>query len=248
MNQPVKAVVLAAGKGTRLQTEGITLPKVMRQAAGKPLLHYVLQALSFLPQEDVILVVGYGKDDVLSAYPDYPHAEQTEQKGTGHAVASAAQLLQDFAGDVLVCCGDMPLMKRESYEALVRRHQEEGNTCTLLSGVAEEELPYGRVLRDAGGNFSHIVEDKDATPEEKAVRELNAGVYVFRCQPLLEALKHLRCENAQGEYYLTDVPALLMAEGGKVDACPACTPREMLGVNTPRQLMEVETILNGKEG
>lgn len=248
MKQSVKAVVLAAGKGTRLQTKGITLPKVMRQAAGKPLLHYVLQALSFLPQEDVILVVGYGKDDVLSAYPDYPHAEQIEQKGTGHAVASAAALLEGFEGDVLVCCGDMPLMKRESYEALIRRHQEAGNVCTLLSGVSEEELPYGRVLRTPDGAFSRIVEDKDATPEEKAVRELNAGVYVFRCKELLNALTQLRCDNAQGEYYLTDVPALLMQGGGKVDACPACTPTEMLGVNTPAQLQEVEDLLNGKEG
>ncbi len=247
MKRQVKAVVLAAGKGTRLQTEGITLPKVMRQAAGKPLLHYVLDALSFLPKEDIILVVGYGKDDVLAAYPDYPHALQAEQKGTGHAVASAEEQLKDFDGDVLVCCGDMPLMKRESYEALVRRHQEAGNACTLLSGMAEEELPYGRVLRDENGGFSRIVEDKDATPEEKAVRELNAGVYVFRCQPLLEMLHRLRCDNAQGEYYLTDVPALLMQEGGKVDACPACTPREMLGVNTPQQLQEVEDVLNGKE-
>ena len=167
MEHTCKAVVLAAGKGTRLQTEGITLPKVMRQAAGKPLLHYVLSALNFLPQEDVILVVGYGKEDVLAAYPDYPSAEQTEQKGTGHAVASAAHLLQDFDGDVLVCCGDMPLMKRESYESLLQRHRQQNNVCTLLSGLSEEELPYGRIIRDSEGRFLRIVEDKDATAEEK---------------------------------------------------------------------------------
>lgn len=247
MEQNCKAVVLAAGKGTRLQTEGITLPKVMRLAAGKPLLHYVLSALSFLPRQDVILVVGYRKEDVVSAYPDYPHAEQIEQKGTGHAVASAAAELEGFEGDVLVCCGDMPLMKKESYEALLDRHRREGNVCTLLSGVSDEPLPYGRVIRDSAGTFLRIVEDKDATPEEKAVRELNAGVYVFRCAPLLSALKELRCDNAQGEYYLTDVPALLLRRGGKVDACPACTPREMLGVNTPQQLQEVEDLLLGKE-
>lgn len=243
MESNCKAVVLAAGKGTRLQTEGITLPKVMRQAAGKPLLHYVLTALDFLPREDTILVVGYGKEDVLAAYPDYPSAVQAEQKGTGHAVASAAPLLEGFDGDVLVCCGDMPLMKRESYQALLRQHREQGNVCTLLSGTAEEELPYGRIIRDEQGAFCRIVEDKDASAAEKQVRELNAGVYIFRCRPLLNALGQLKCDNAQGEYYLTDVPALLRKEGGRVDACPACTPGEMLGVNTVRQLREVEDVL-----
>ncbi|MCI8594154.1 MAG: NTP transferase domain-containing protein [Oscillospiraceae bacterium] len=243
MEQELKAVVLAAGKGTRLQTEGVTLPKVMRQAAGKPLLHYVLTALNFIPQENVILVVGYRKEDVLAAYPAYPSAEQTEQKGTGHAVASASPLLEGFDGDVLVCCGDMPLMKRESYEALVRQHRESGSACTLLSGISEEELPYGRVIRDGAGKFLRIVEDKDATPEEKAVRELNTGVYVFKCAPLLAALGKLKCDNAQGEYYLTDVPALLLKEGERVDACPACSVEEMLGVNTPAQLQQVEDML-----
>jgi bifunctional UDP-N-acetylglucosamine pyrophosphorylase/glucosamine-1-phosphate N-acetyltransferase/UDP-N-acetylglucosamine pyrophosphorylase len=235
-----KAVVLAAGKGTRLQTEGITLPKVMRLAAGRPLLYYVLDALSFLPREDIILVVGYRREAVTAAFPDYPSAEQTEQLGTGHAVASAVPVLQDFNGSVLVCCGDMPLMKRSTYESLVRTHQTEGNVCTILSGRSEEALPYGRVIRDPAGRFARIVEDKDCTPEEKTVRELNAGVYVFEAKPLVRALGCLRQDNAQGEYYLTDVPALLLADGGRVGVCDSCTPAEMLGVNTPDQLEQVE--------
>ncbi len=245
MNMNIKAVVLAAGKGTRLQTEGITLPKVMRVAAGKPLLGHVLEALDFLPREDIILVVGYRKEDVTAAYPDYPAAVQAEQLGTGHAVQSAAPLLEGFEGHVLVCCGDMPLMKKTTYEALCRAHEEQGNVCTLLSGISEEELPYGRIIRTADGSFARIVEDKDCTPEEKAVRELNAGVYLFRAPELFRALGHLRCDNAQGEYYLTDVPAWLLAHGGKVGVCADCTPVEMLGVNTPAQLEQVEeTILN----
>lgn len=240
----IKAVVLAAGKGTRLQTEGITLPKVMREAAGQPLLGYVLDALSFLPKEDIVLVVGYRREDVEAAYPEYPAAVQAEQLGTGHAVQSAAAQLDGFSGNVLVCCGDMPLMKRETYESLCKTHEEEGNACTLLSGISQEELPYGRVIRGEGGAFARIVEDKDCTPEEKAVRELNAGVYLFRAPELFEALSHLRCDNAQGEYYLTDVPAWLLEHGGKVGVCPTCTPEEMLGVNTPAQLEQVEkTIL-----
>lgn len=240
----IKAVVLAAGKGTRLQTEGVTLPKVMRQAAGQPLLAYVLDALSFLPKEDIILVVGYRREDVEAAYPDYPAALQAEQLGTGHAVQCAAPELEDFTGSVLVCCGDMPLMKKETYESLCRTHEKEGNVCTILSGLSEEQLPYGRVIRGADGAFARIVEDKDCTPEEKAVRELNAGVYLFRAPELFEALGHLRCDNAQGEYYLTDVPAWLLEHGGKIGVCPTCTPEEMLGVNTPAQLEQVErTIL-----
>lgn len=236
----IKAIVLAAGKGTRLQTEGITLPKVMRLAAGKPLLAYVLDALSFLPREDTILVVGYHREDVQAAYPDYPSVLQDEQLGTGHAVQCAASALEGFAGSVLVCCGDMPLMKKETYQSLCRAHQDEGNACTILSGVSEEELPYGRVIRGADGGFARIVEEKDCTPEEKRVRELNAGVYLFRAPELFEALGHLRCDNAQGEYYLTDVPAWLLEHGGKVGVCPTCAPEEMLGVNTPAQLEQVE--------
>lgn len=243
----VKAVVLCAGKGTRLQTEGITLPKVMRKANGEPLLHYVLDALSFLPQQDVLLVVGYRKEDILDAYPDYPHAVQAEQLGTGHAVLSARQALEGFDGHVLVCCGDMPLMKRSTYQSLVATHLREGNACTLLSGFTEKDLPYGRIVRDGEKRFLRIVEDKDCSAEEKKINELNAGVYLFEAAPLWEALESLRPDNAQGEYYLTDAPAWLLANGKKVGVCPTCTSTEMLGVNTPQQLEQVEITLKGRE-
>lgn len=239
----LKAVVLAAGKGTRLQTEGITLPKVMRLAAGQPLLHYVLDALSFLPEKDIILVVGYRREDVVGAYPQYPAAVQAEQLGTGHAVQSAAHLLEGFTGSVLVCCGDMPLMRKESYEELCRLHLQGDNACTMMSGRADEPLPYGRVIRDGEGSFLRIVEDKDCTPEEKQVTELNVGVYLFRAEDLFEALGHLRCDNAQGEYYLTDVPGWLMEQGRKVDVCCTCTAEDMVGVNTPEQLEQVERVI-----
>ncbi|MCI2105860.1 MAG: NTP transferase domain-containing protein [Intestinimonas sp.] len=246
--QNLKALVLAAGKGTRLQTEGITLPKVMRQAAGRPLLAYVLDALSFLPREDIILVVGYHREDVLAAFPDYPHAVQDEQLGTGHAVQCAQPLLKGFSGSVLVCCGDMPLMKKSTYEALEKAHREAENACTILSGVSDEALPYGRVIRTADGGFDRIVEEKDCTPEERSVQELNAGVYLFQTDALLDALTHLRRNNAQGEYYLTDVPAFIRDAGGKVGVCAACTPLEMLGVNTPTQLRQVEETIRLGQG
>lgn len=236
----LKAVVLAAGKGTRIQTEGISLPKVMRQANSRPLLQYVLEALSFLPPKNIILVVGYRKEAVTRAFPDYPAAEQVEQLGTGHAVQSAFSLMREFTGSVLVCCGDMPLMRRNTYESLTEVHRTERNACTLLSGYSEEALPYGRIIRDPYGRFARIVEDKDCTPEEKAVRELNAGVYVFEAPALFDALGRLHRDNAQGEYYLTDVPSILLSEGKKVGVCSVCPPAEMLGVNTPEQLRQVE--------
>lgn len=245
MNQ-VKALVLAAGKGTRLQTEGIDLPKVMRLADGKPLLHYVLTALDFLPPEDVILVVGWKKEAVLSAYPQYPHAVQEQLNGTGGAVRFAAPLLEGFDGHVIICCGDAPLMKKETFQALVQTHLEENNDCTLLSAHLDEGGNYGRVTREADGSFRAIVEDRDCTPEEKKITEVNTGTYVFRVAPLLESLGQLSQDNAQGEFYLTDVPAILKAKGLRVGLCDTCSPQEMLGVNTVEQLGEVEAILRAR--
>lgn len=248
MDHTMKALVLAAGKGTRLQTEGIDLPKVMRLADGKPLLHYVLSALDFLSPENVILVVGWKKEAVLQAYPQYPHAVQEEQHGTGHAVQCAAHLLEGFDGHVIICCGDAPLMRRETFQALADTHIREGNACTLLSAVLPEGGNYGRVLREADGTFRAIVEDKDCTPEQKQIREVNTGTYVFHVPELLACLGKLRDDNAQGELYLTDVPALIKAAGGRVGLCDTCSPEEMLGVNTVEQLHEVEAILRKGRG
>lgn len=241
--EPIKALVLAAGKGTRLQTEGIDLPKVLRQADGKPLLHYVLNSLSFLPPEDVILVVGWKKEAVLAAFPQYPHAVQEELNGTGGAVQFAAPLLKDCPGHLIVCCGDAPLMKQETFQALVRTHLEQGNECTMLSARLPEGGSYGRVIRETDGTFQRIVEARDCTPEQAAVTEVNTGTYVFHIPALLSVLDQLSKDNAQGELYLTDVPALLKARGQRVGLCDTCSPNEMLGVNTVEQLAQVETLL-----
>ena len=236
----MKAIVLAAGKGTRLQTEGIPLPKVMRSACGRPLLSYVLQELDFLSPGEIAVVVGYRKENVIPAFPGYRFAEQKEQLGTGHAVLSASGLFAGYQGPVLVCCGDMPLMKKSTYQALIRTHLEEGNLCTVLTGRAEHPLPYGRVIRDGEGRFLAIREEKDCNAEEREIRELNSGVYVFDAETLFSALPRLKNSNAQGEYYLTDVPSLILSEGGRVGICEVCGEEEMLGVNTPDQLREVE--------
>lgn len=243
MENKLKAVVLAAGKGTRLRTEGCDLPKVMRQALGKPLLYYVLDALSFIEKEDVIIVVGYQKEKVMEYFGGYEFAEQKEQLGTGHAVMSAADALQGYDGAVLVCCGDMPIIKKETYMALAETHFSEGNDCTMLTGTSDEALPYGRVVRDENGGFLKIIEEKDCTPEEKKIEELNSGVYIFNSKKLLPALSKLKNNNSQGEYYLTDVPYVLQAQGDRIGICKRNLGSEIIGVNTPEQLAQVEQLL-----
>lgn len=241
----IKSIVLAAGKGTRLAQEGIDQPKAMRLALGKPLLGWVLDALP-TDRDNTVLVVGYKKEYILKAFPAYPHAEQTEQLGTGHAVMCAVPALGDYRGDVLICCGDMPLVRPETYAALVEEHQKSGAACTVLSGVSDEPLPFGRVIRDENGDFDRIVEDRDCTPEEKACRELNSGILAADFEKLVSALSELRTDNAQGEYYLTDLPRILRERGEKVRVCSRNMGEELIGVNTPAQLAQVEELLRAR--
>ena len=250
MQHPVshrlKAVVLAAGKGTRMRTDGVDCPKVMREACGKPLLYHVLNALDFIAPEDTILVVGYQKEVIIDAFPGYVFAEQTEQLGTGHAVMMAMPALADHDGDVLVCCGDMPLIRRETYQALYEVHCQSDALCTMLTGSSDVPLSYGRILRDEAGNFVRVVEERDCTPEQLAIDELNCGVYIFNCRALSSALGRLGRANAQGEYYLTDVPALLQADGNPPAVCRRTLGLEIIGVNTPEHLAAVEQALRSR--
>ncbi|MCF0121238.1 MAG: NTP transferase domain-containing protein [Oscillospiraceae bacterium] len=244
MDKKLYAVILAAGKGTRLRTEGCDLPKVMRVACGRPLLSYVTEALSFIPKEDMTVVVGYKREKVVEAFEGYRFAVQEEQLGTGHAVACALEQSELTDGAVLVCCGDMPLISAETYEALVRTHFDEGNSCTFLTGTSDIPLPYGRVKRDADGKFLCIVEDRDCSEEEKKIEELNSGVYVFDAAMLGRALKELRNDNVQGEYYLTDAPAIMTKLGGTIGICRRELGFEIIGVNSIEQLNQVEEILS----
>lgn len=240
----LKVVVLAAGKGTRLKIEDSNAPKAMRTACGKPLLWYVLDSLSFVNKEDVIIVVGYEKEQIIERFPGYAFALQAEQLGTGHAVMAAAEELAGFNGAVLVCYGDMPVIKRSTYEVFLREHFEQDNDCTILTGESSVPLPYGRVVRGSDDVFLHVVEDRDCTPEQKKITELNSGVYVFKTPKLIGALGDLRNDNVQREYYLTDVPAIIRAGGGKVGLCRLDLGNEIIGVNTVEQLVMVENILN----
>ena len=241
----MKALILAAGKGKRLHSEQFSAPKVLREANGKPLLRYVVNNLSFIPdKKDIVIVAGYKKEMVFDAFQDgYTFAVQDEQLGTGHAVNCAREALKDYDGPVLVCYGDMPMFKKETYENLVKVHEEAGNDCTILTGVSNRGLAYGRIIRDENGDFKCVVEDKDCTPEQKKINELNVGIYVFDSKKLFSCLGELKNSNAQGEYYLTDVPAIMMSKGYKIGTYTTHDDTEILGVNTPEELALCESLL-----
>ena len=239
----LKVIVLAAGKGTRMMSEAANLPKVMRQALGKPLLHYVLSALDFVDPADTVLVTGFLSETVRAAFPAYPAALQQPQLGTGHAVQCARQYLEGFQGTVLVCYGDMPLLRRETYQSLLEAHRASGAACTLLSGTSDLDLPYGRVMQDAAGNFLGVVEDRDCTPEQKQIPDLNVGIYCFENDYLLPALDGLQSNNAQHEYYLTETPELMLRRGMRVETFRIDDGEALRGVNTPEDLAVCDRIL-----
>ena len=243
MYRKLKVVVLAAGKGTRLQSEGSDVPKVMRLACGKPILWYVLEALPNVDRQDIIIVVGYGKEQILDYFKGYEFAEQTEQLGTGHAVMAASEKLSGFDGTVLVCYGDMPIIKSETYERFISEHFDKGNDCTVVSCETAETKGLGRIVRDSKGAFVKVVEERDCNSEQLKITEINTGVYVFNTPMLLDALKQLKNENGQGEYYLTDVPEIMLDSGAKVGLFKRNLGDEMIGVNTIEQLNRVEEIL-----
>lgn len=239
----MKAIVLAAGKGTRLLQPGDDFPKAMKPLLGKPLLQYVLEALSFLPKSDIHVVVGYKKENILRAFDGYRFAVQTEQLGTGHAVRACEEQLADYDGSVLICLGDMPMIRRETYEKMIRLHEEQQNDCTILTAVMDIDLPYGRILRDEQGNFVGVVEQKDCTPEQYAIRERNPSLYVFNAGKLFATLSQLKNNNAQGEYYLTDAPGLMQRQGMKLGTYTVHDDDQMRGVNTLDDLAVCESIL-----
>ena len=241
----MRAIILAAGKGKRLLSEKFNAPKVLREANGKPLLRYVVENLDFIgDKKDICIVAGYKREMVFDAFKDgFTFAVQDEQLGTGHAVNCAKEAFVDYDGPVLVCYGDMPMFKKETYEKLAEVHASEKNDCTILTGVSDKGLAYGRIIRDENGSFTGVVEDKDCTPEQKAITELNVGIYVFDSKKLFDCLKELKSNNAQGEYYLTDVPSIMMSKGYKIGTYTTHDDTEILGVNTPEDLALCEGLL-----
>lgn len=233
------AIVLAAGKSTRMKS---ALPKVLHPVCGRAMIDYVLDSAREAGVTQIVAVVGHQADTVkkaLSHHGDVRFALQAEQLGTGHAVMMCRPYLQEHDGPVLILAGDTPLLRRESLVSLLELQKERQAACVIGTAVTKANQGLGRIVRDQHHHFVNIVEEKDATPEQKGITEINTGCYAFDSQKLLAALDRIRPENAQKEYYLTDCPRLMLEAGQAVAALNCFEPIESLGVNTRVQLSEV---------
>ena len=245
MDAPI-AVVLAAGKSTRMKSE---VPKVLHPVCGRLMIEYVLDAARAAGVTKLVVVVGHKADLVrqsLALHADVTFAEQTEQKGTGHAVMMCEAALKGHNGSVLILAGDTPLLQGSSLKALLDAQSGENVACVIGTANTVNNDGLGRVVRDESGAFNCIVEHKDATPEQRKITEINTGCYAFNTPLLLQALRKLKPNNVQSEYYLTDCPRILMDDGHKIAASCSLTLEEALGVNTRVQLSEVQASIQNR--
>ena len=243
--QETVAVILAAGKGTRMKS---ALPKVLHAVGGKSMLRHVMTAAEQAGAKRMLVVVGFGGDKVqaeIGAAAEF--VLQAEQLGTGHAMMQVQPELAGFTGTILLLCGDTPLLTGKTLQELVAAHQQSGVAATVLTACPADATGYGRILRDDSGQVIGIVEQKDATAVQKQIGEINTGIYCFEAAPLFAALEGLTCNNAQGEYYLTDVLAILAKAGQRVCAVEVADFQETLGINSRLQLAEADTIMRRRK-
>jgi bifunctional UDP-N-acetylglucosamine pyrophosphorylase / glucosamine-1-phosphate N-acetyltransferase len=240
----VKAVVLAAGKGVRMKSDR---PKVLHEILGRPVLDFVLRNLRLAGVQDIIVVVGHQADKVKAAAKDCRFADQTVQKGTGHALLAAEAFLRGFSGDVFVVAGDAPLIGPDTLRRLYDDHRGASRDATFLSACLDDPTGYGRVVRDKStGKFLRLAEDADASPEEKNIPECNSGTYVFKASAVLEALREVKPNNSKGELYLTDALGVLAGKGRPVDAVRSLVPTEIYGINSRRDLVAATNYIRWK--
>ena len=238
----LKAIILAAGRGER---SGVDYPKVLQPLGDKKIIDYVVEnALQFVPPDDLYVVVGYQRRKVQEHLGSaYQYVVQEEMLGTGHAVLQAYPLLKDYDGDLLILYGDTPLFRPSSILGLINRHRFKDAAMTLLTALVTRPLPYGRVIRDEAGRIVDIIEELDASPDIRRIRELNVGMYIVPAAALFPALKQLDRDNVQGEYLLTDSVRHLIRSGLRVENYQTYDEDEIQGVNTPEDLNQAEFIL-----
>ncbi|MFD0883245.1 bifunctional UDP-N-acetylglucosamine diphosphorylase/glucosamine-1-phosphate N-acetyltransferase GlmU [Streptosporangium algeriense] len=243
--RPAAVIVLAAGEGTRMKSK---TPKILHELCGRALVDHMLTAARGLEPGRLIVVIGHERDRVREHLsrtgPDTLPVIQEEQRGTGHAVRVVLETVGAIEGTVLVTYGDTPLLRTETLAALLERHEADGNAVTVLSAEVPDPYGYGRIVRDTTGAVLQIVEEKDATPEQRAIREMNSGVYAFDGTLLADAVKRVSTANAQGEEYLTDVLSILREDGHRVGAYVADDHVEVEGVNDRVQLAFARRVLN----
>lgn len=238
------AVVLAAGKGTRMKS---SLYKVLHPVCGKPMVDHVVGNMEALGAKEIVTVVGHGAEMVKDTLGDRStYVVQEEQLGTAHAVQQAERALEGREGTTIVICGDTPLITPATIEQLMQTHQEAGAKATILTAIVEDPTGYGRILRGSDDLVSGIVEQKDATPEQQNVKEINSGTYCFDNKALFEALKKVDNNNSQGEYYLTDVISILKEQGEAIAAFAAADADELLGVNDRVALSQAESYMRNR--
>lgn len=240
------AILLAAGQSTRMNTR---LAKVLHEVCGRPMLAYVIDACRDAGVDKIIVVVGYGKEQVIERFgqfKDIEFVEQAEQRGTGHAVMCCRDKIREFKGQTLILCGDAPLIRSETLKTLIAKHEQEKAAVTLATAMMDHPAGYGRIARDAYGNIQGIVEHNDCTPEQLKIREVNPGYFCFNNQNLLDALEQIRPNNVKNEYYLTDALHLTIAAGHKATAVTAVAAEDAMGVNNRRQLCEAGKIMQDR--
>lgn len=241
--EDIVTVILAAGKGTRMKSD---LVKVLHPLLGLPMLTYPIElSLNGIKAKKTIVVVGHQADRIQGKFEDFKidFALQQEQLGTGHAILKAIPFLHSFSGTVLILCGDVPLVKLETLRSFIDTYRENESTLSVLTAVVEKPFGYGRILRNPEGWLERIVEEKDATEEEKLIREINTGIYCVKAPFLKEGLKEIGRENAQGEYYLTDLVEIAKGKGLRCSAHIVSDPVEVMGINTRIDLAIANEVL-----
>lgn len=237
------AIILAAGQSTRMNTR---MPKVLHEVCGRPMLEWVLDACRSAGVQRHIVVVGYGKDQIIERFAgqsDVEFVEQAEQKGTGHAVMCCREQLEGFSGQTLILCGDAPLIRTETVKVLLEKHLQEKSAVTLATAVMSDPAGYGRIVRDGYGNIQGIIEHNDCSEEQRTIREINPGYFCFQTPLLLKTLDKITPNNVKNEYYLTDALHILLAGGHKATAVTAVAEEDAMGVNNRMQLSVVGKIM-----
>src|SRR5258705_7013989 len=242
MSSEVHVVILAAGQGTRMKSK---LPKVLHPIAGRPLVEHVLQTADAVSPASVTLIVGHGADSVrenTGSRPNIGFALQEPQLGTAHALQQAEKRLAGKQGTVILLSGDVPLLSATTLRRLIDTHHVAGAAATVVTAIVERPYGYGRIVRTKG-RIARIVEERDASPEVRQIREINGGIYAFDLAPLFDALRGIASQNAQGEYYLTDLIAIYRRRKLPVETLVVDSPQEIRGINSRTELAEVSRIV-----